>query len=544
MEEDDNFERLHTQAREVQPMDLDAAGKILLRASRVGCTGAQTEVLKKALAESTGAGKLAMDAAGKDACNTTEEGVLLRDTEAVADYFIQLIKSEAAAATDDHPIVVCDEGNIYVYCDQDDVETTARAGVYENATDLVMSSIDALSRMPVLNTEAKRKAAFQRVCAKVKHEGFFAEAPPRVPMRNGVLHLTLGTYQPELVDHSPAHRARFRLEHDFDPDAEAPVFDAFLERLFPACAASRQVYLQAAGCALFGARPPQDEARTAVVLVGPPGSGKNTAIAVVEGLMPADAVSHVEPQRWGKETSMATLVGARLNTITELDTSTPLSATLLKRVSSQDPVRARWLYKQEFTFRPRAINLWASNDLPRISGLSSGSGRHDGVERRLVVLETGEGVAAHDRRPDLLEAIRLETPGVINRVVAAFRQLMEQGQFTLPESHDLNIVRIQYGDDPVEIVARLWLEPAPQESVGNQDLMRALRQVATDLGLDSGEAAAPWQMKRLSGQISKLYRARRGDSNNTVTYRGVRIRPSLRERLPPTGAASAVRRLA
>ena len=60
---------------------------------------------------------------------------------------------------------------------------------------------------------------------------------------------------------------------------------------------------------------------------------------------------------------LASLVGARFVTISEMPNDQIVNTTILKELTGQDTVSARFLYKEFFQFKPR-FKLWVATNRP------------------------------------------------------------------------------------------------------------------------------------------------------------------------------------
>lgn len=510
------FQRLRLEAGQIAGYDEPAIRDLLREAHHADLTPSQIEVLKSDLAERLKMGPKPFEAVHNDVRSMTEDGVILRTTEDVADHVIDLLR---AASDTVEPVFA--EGLLYSYHSTDDPDAGARAGVFENTSALVRDWLSGHARMPVLNTARKRDAAYARVCERLHVPEFFEDTEAAIVMRNGVLRYDPAGQDVQFGPHGPEYRARSRIEADYDPEADAPVFAGFLQRLFPDCAISRTAFLRMTACSLFAAMPPCDNARTTLVLVGPRASGKSTAAAAVKTLHDPDTVTSVDPQRWSDEKYLAMLINSRLNVVTELNQGRPLQGDVLKKVASWEPVTARRLFKDPVSFVPRAINLWCCNQLPRIAE------QNDSIERRFCVLETGASIDPAEMRPDIVGDIKGELPGVVNLLARAFVAAQREGAIAVPDSSRLHVVRMQYGDDPAQIVGRHWLVADAAARTTSKDLQAALRHVCDELALPTDADLINGHMRRLSGLIATVHGGSRVKDRGWPVYKGVRLRPEL-----------------
>jgi phage/plasmid-associated DNA primase len=90
----------------------------------------------------------------------------------------------------------------------------------------------------------------------------------------------------------------------------------------------------------------------------------------------------------------------------------------------------RDLHKSVINFRPRALHLFATNELPRFEG-----GMDRGVRRRLMVLTFNRTIPKGEVISDILDRIRTEEKDILlGFIVAGAVRLLNQGDYTVPPS--------------------------------------------------------------------------------------------------------------
>ena len=102
---------------------------------------------------------------------------------------------------------------------------------------------------------------------------------------------------------------------------------------------------------------------------------------------------------------LARLRGARLVTADEIDAGAQLAESLVKRLTGGDRITARYLYRDEFEFRP-VMKLWLTvNHLPRVQG------DDHAIWRRLQVIPFDKRIQRPDKH--LSRKLRAELPGIL-----------------------------------------------------------------------------------------------------------------------------------
>lgn len=131
---------------------------------------------------------------------------------------------------------------------------------------------------------------------------------------------------------------------------------------------------------------------------GPGGSGKGTLFESVKAAVGPSAVTanfktFVKVQGERVRNDLARLAQARLVLASEVARGEHLDETVLKVFSGMDTVTARYLYADDFEFRPPSTLHMQCNELPRADDADSG------LWRRLVAIPCGPTV--HERDPSV-----------------------------------------------------------------------------------------------------------------------------------------------
>lgn len=253
----------------------------------------------------------------------------------------------------------------------------------------------------------------------------FDASPWLLNCRNGTIDLRTG----DLKAHDPADRITRCIPFDYLPGAACTRWQAFLTEVFPQPATVEYVQ-RYFGYSLTGSNREQ----TMLVHWGSGSNGKNTllkalrlamgpyAMAGTAGLLTVD-----------KEASMiheiADLYGSRLVTIDETSDGARLNESSFKRVTGDDNVRGRHLYKSFFEYRPTYKLHLLTNHKPRVVNADNG------VWRRIRLLPYTQAFTADNGRIDkTLDAVlESEMPGILAWLVAGAARWHADGLAACPE---------------------------------------------------------------------------------------------------------------
>lgn len=161
-----------------------------------------------------------------------------------------------------------------------------------------------------------------------------------------------------------------------------------------------------------------------LILYGPGGNGKSVLVNTIATIMgdyhrEAASDTFVENKTAKHETAMAYIAGARFVTSGETDQDAGWNEATMKRAVSGDPVTARFLYKNPFTYRP-TYKIWiATNHLPRIKSVGHS------MRRRLHLLELDFVPKKPD--PDLEEKLIREHSAILAWMLEGARDWLKSG---------------------------------------------------------------------------------------------------------------------
>lgn len=267
--------------------------------------------------------------------------------------------------------------------------------------------------------------------------------------------VSVGEIEPLSIDHRVIDSNVLPIQ--YDPAATCPLFWDFLESLFPNMDdeqrdAHTNCILQFVAMALLGVGPRYEKA---LVMLGDGGNGKSTLIKIIEQLFPKACRVAIPFDQFGDDTRRAMLVDAKINLCGELKGKGMLEGEHLKDIISGDEITARLLYKDAFTFRPRATHLVSCNKLPVSSDISYG------FFRKLVVLKFSANFVGREDRTLADRIIATELPGVLNVVLQAANILLEHG-IHIPEASVLLSQKWRCDSDSVAA----WIEESTETGRG------------------------------------------------------------------------------
>jgi P4 family phage/plasmid primase-like protien len=297
-----------------------------------------------------------------------------------------------------------------------------------------------------------------------------------------------------------------------DLDATAPLWMRFLRETTGGDTQLQEYLQRLAGYALTGTVTEQMVA----FVWGPGGNGKSVFVNTLQHVMqdyaeraPMDTFTASASDR--HPTDLAGLVGARLVVASETQAGRRWDEQRLKAMTGGDPVRARFMRQDFFTFMPQFTLLFLGNHKPEISHVD------DALRRRIhmVPFTTKPDVV----NTQLTEQLRAEAPAILAWMVRGCLAWQTLGTLA-PPSSVLAATR-EYFDD--EDAVGLFLAERCDRGEGSTPLAELYH---AWLGWCHTRGEEPGSMKRLS-QLLISHQLVRGHDPVTrrSTIHGVQLRP-------------------
>lgn len=275
-------------------------------------------------------------------------------------------------------------------------------------------------------------AAASESATRLKAITELAKTEPGVPVRaneldrdpwllgvaNGVLDLRTGTLRTPRREDYITKRAHV----EFHAGAACPMWLAFLDRIFAGKVSLIEFMQRTAGYSLTGSTAEQ----CLFLLWGSGANGKSTLVNALRAMLgdyatQADAATFMARDRGGASSDIARLRGARLVAAVETEDGQRLAESLVKQLTGQDTIAARFLYGEHFEFSP-AFKLWlAANHKPVVRGDDYA------IWRRIHLIPFTVQIPEAERDKELPEKLRAELPGILNWSLEGCRAWQAQG---------------------------------------------------------------------------------------------------------------------
>ena len=224
---------------------------------------------------------------------------------------------------------------------------------------------------------------------------------------NGIVDLRTGTLRPGC----PGDRITMRVRTVFDPSACCPVWDQTVGEIFQSNADLVGYFDRYVGYSLTG----DCREESLAFCCGDGANGKGTLMNTLGRLLGdyADDLpfSAFELQsRAGIPNDIAKIVNRRFITASETGETQRLNEARVKALTGRDPITARFLHKEFFTFQPVAKFWLATNHKPDVRDDS------EGFWRRLHLIPFEASFVGREDKT-LKDRLRGELPGILARAV-------------------------------------------------------------------------------------------------------------------------------
>lgn len=246
----------------------------------------------------------------------------------------------------------------------------------------------------------------------------FDADPWLLNVQNGILDLRTG----ELRPHSREALMTKLVPVDYDPDAKCPLWLSFLDRIMGGNAALIEYLRRVVGYTLTG----DTSEQCLFLLYGTGANGKSTFLETLRALLgdyaqQANFATFLHSDQDRIRNDIAAIRGARYVAAVEADAGRRLAESLIKQVTGGDMVKARFLYREEFQYKPTYKIFLAANNKPTIRG------QDHGIWRRIRLIPFEVTIPKDQQDKKLPQKLQEELPGILAWAVEGCRAWQQGG---------------------------------------------------------------------------------------------------------------------
>jgi P4 family phage/plasmid primase-like protien len=262
---------------------------------------------------------------------------------------------------------------------------------------------------------------------------------------NGVLDVV----NRELKPHSPDVFFKYVLEHDYNPDAECPIFLNSLNLITKGDTELQKLIQQVFGYCIEGGHP---KAEKFFVFLGGGGNGKSTILTALRNLIGLSNISSIPVSLLDRPFSAISLDGKLAN----LSDETPKfskNGEILKNIVTGGYIRAAHKGMDEIDLKCNARLIFACNKTPNFGDDS------DGMMRRIVTIPFNHKIDDKEADRNISQKIKAEMSGVLNWALDGLKELMDNDyKFIMPKSVEESNEALRQETDSAYGFLREYLE--------------------------------------------------------------------------------------
>jgi putative DNA primase/helicase len=297
----------------------------------------------------------------------------------------------------------------------------------------------------------------------------------------------------------------------YDPEAVAPAWDAFLERVLPG-EDLRAFVQRAVGYSATG----DTSEQVMVINYGVGANGKSTfqegvSAALGDYAMRAPTEMLLTKRAGGIPNDVARLKGARFVAASETEEGRRLAESLVKDLTGQDTISARFMRAEWFDFKP-THKLWLStNHKPEIRGTDNA------IWRRIRLVPWAVTIPPAEQNKRLQATLRRELPGILAWIV---RGCLEWQRIGLQAPNEVRKATGEYRAE-MDVLAG-FLAECCELGHAHWDYAKDLYASYTRWCDESGEKPEP--QRKFGGRLGERgFQRDRGGSRGAGIWRGLRL---------------------
>jgi putative DNA primase/helicase len=325
---------------------------------------------------------------------------------------------------------------------------------------------------------------------------------------NGVVDLRTGTLRPG----RPEDRITMQTGAPFEPDATGPRWNQFIREVFAGHQPLMDFVHRALGYSLTGITSEQ----VLFLLYGTGANGKGTLTNTIKKVlgdyawnMPFTTIEMKD--RTAIPNDLAALVGRRFVIASETNDGTRLNEARVKALTGCDPVTARFLHGEFFTFEPFGKYWLSVNHKPIVRDDSHG------FWRRLRLIPFTQRFEVN---PTLADELAAEASAILSWCVSGCLAWQQHGLHTPSIVTDATTA-YERDSDPLAAFLAEACDLAPAAEVGARDIFNHYESWAIAHGLRPAERLTSTAFgRKMAERFERVDGARR-------TYRGVARRQSV-----------------
>jgi putative DNA primase/helicase len=266
-----------------------------------------------------------------------------------------------------------------------------------------------IEKAAIMSESVRRRKAFVEAATWVSALQVKTDELDANPWLLNVKNGTIDMSNIEFREHSQEDKITKIANVEFDPNADCPLWKQFVREIMGYKADLIKFVQTAAGWSLSG----DISEQTMFILYGTGANGKSTFLNTIMYLLgdyalatPTETFMKKSGDNYSND--VARLRGTRFVTTTEVEQGRRLSEPLIKKITGNDEMTARFLYGEFFNFKP-TFKIWmATNHKPVIKGTDHG------IWRRIKLIPFNIRILQENQDKHLEQKLKQEASGILN----------------------------------------------------------------------------------------------------------------------------------
>jgi putative DNA primase/helicase len=327
----------------------------------------------------------------------------------------------------------------------------------------------------------------------------------RINLKSGTLEFK-DSQEPQLMPFDKRHGLCYQLGYDLDPDADCPIYRAFMDRCVPDVA--NQLIIEEYAAYIFVNR---FNFEKVLFLYGSGANGKSVLLAILKALLGTSNVTEYSLANITKKQEYrAKLAEGLLNVCAE--SANTLDIDVFKKIASREPLECRRLYENPITLTNYSRQIFATNVLPKTTEAT------EGFFRRFLIIPFTEFIPPTERnyRMNTVEFWEEsgELPGILNMVIKGLQRLIRNGGFTESKSADTIHDEYRQNSNSVQLFMQ---DEGYQPDTAEQILLPELHSLYKDYCRENGYIAVSSQT--MAERLRNIgYHVAKGSRNKTYVF--------------------------
>jgi len=324
--------------------------------------------------------------------------------------------------------------------------------------------------------------------------------------------------------HTPRYFVGFNLPFAYDPSAECPEWERFLESVFPGDDESKLLLREWFGYVISG----RLDRHKMLFLIGAKRSGKGTITRTLRKLVGEVNCAAPTLSSLASNFGLASMIGRPLATIGDArlgKADTQLIIERLLMISGGDPIDVDRKNQAVWTGVLPTRIMMSSNETPWFRDASGA------ITSRMLVLELPTSFLGREDF-ELEDKLAAELPGIFNWALVGLRELEQHQQFVMPEASAEVVQDLEEVASPIKRFIETELVLETNASVSMDELM--VKWVAWNGGdVKDGHGARTGFGKNLNSALREVFgrrvyvQRRQVDGARIPFYYGVTLRNKL-----------------